>query len=623
MEERRRFGDSERVALYVAADGKCSNCGKELEPGWHADHMTPYAHGGQTDVINGQALCPSCNLKKGGKVSELRVWQEEALARFLRNSDDFLTVATPGAGKTRFALIAAMRLIERDEIEKIIVVVPSAHLRKQWAKAAAALGVQLDHRFENGAGVIASDFDGVVVTYNAVANAGFLWRKIASKHRTLVILDEIHHAGDDDKRTWGPAIKTAFAVAARRLLLSGTPFRSDGAPIPFVKYDDDKRCTPDYDYDYGKALADGGVVRPIQFPALDGDMTWRTAGQVIKSKLSETDDKTARHAMLAAYDADGSWIRSALRQADGELSRHRETVADAGGLVLAPDVEAARRYADILHGIRHGHDKCTGCGEEPVVAVNDDPDASARISAFAESSARWIVAVQMVSEGVDIPRLEVGIYASRVKTEMFFRQVVGRFVRMRGPEDEACATLFIPSVAVWLEYAERIERTVDRVLKEARDDLRDEVKSEPGTQVNLVEVVDSSDAELYATIHGGESFPDAELKRADDLGKAAGLPSNVTAAQLARVLRLAGTGRVLGTVTVPAPAPAKPLADVKHKLRQIIKTKVGRLAYKHGIGHREIHLRLNQACGEKSIDEATVETLNRRLDRLDEWLEQE
>lgn len=610
MTERRRFSDGERVALYLASDGKCANCGAELAPGWHADHMHPHSKDGATDVVNGQALCPACNLKKGDKVNTLRVWQEEALARMLRNSDDFLLVATPGAGKTRFALTVAQRLIEREEIQQIIVVVPTAYLREQWAKAAAALGLQLDYRFTNGSGVIAPDFDGAVVTFSSVATAALLWRKIASKRPTLVILDEIHHCGDDDKRTWGPAVRSAFEIATRRLMLSGTPFRSDGAPIPFVRYKDG-RCAPDYDYDYGKALADGGVVRPIEFPALDGDMTWRTAGQVVRSALSQTDEKTARQAMVAAYDPDGSWIPSVLRQADRELSRHRESVADAGALLLAPDQPAAKRYAEILEAIT---------SERPALVITDEPDASARIEQFAKSSERWIVAVQMVSEGVDIPRLEVGVYTSRAKTEMFFRQVVGRFVRMRGDEDEACATLFIPSVKVWLEHAERIERTVDRVLREAQENLRDEMKRETGTQVDLVEPMDSSDASLFATVHGGESFPDAELQRAENLAKAGGIDRSVTAAQLARVLRMAGGGRILGTVTVPPPA--KPLADTKHQIRRLIRTKVSRLAYKHGIEHKQVHAELNKQCRDKA-DTATLETLNKRLDLLDRWLEQE
>jgi hypothetical protein len=130
MTERRRFNVRERTALYLAADGRCSECGAELEPGWHGDHVNPWSRGGRTDVINGQALCPACNLKKGNTV-ELRDWQRDALDDFLTSpSDDFLVVAVPGAGKTRLSLAAALALIDQAKVERIIVVVPTSHLRR-------------------------------------------------------------------------------------------------------------------------------------------------------------------------------------------------------------------------------------------------------------------------------------------------------------------------------------------------------------------------------------------------------------------------------------------------------------------------------------------------------------
>src|SRR5215211_3393952 len=66
VDARRLFSPSQRRALYWAANGKCEECGTELDPkNWHADHDLPYSKGGATDVINGRALCPSCNLAKG------------------------------------------------------------------------------------------------------------------------------------------------------------------------------------------------------------------------------------------------------------------------------------------------------------------------------------------------------------------------------------------------------------------------------------------------------------------------------------------------------------------------------------------------------------------------------
>ena len=610
---RRRFNSSERVALYLAADGQCQNCGTELQPGWHGDHITPYSAGGPTDVTNGQALCPTCNLQKGSRHMQLREWQEEALNRFLKNNDDYLTVATPGAGKTTFALIAAQKLIDRGDIQKIIVVVPTAHLRGQWANAGSKLGIQLDSKFVNAHTTLARDYDGVVVTYQTIAAQPLLWQRMVSTGRTLVILDEVHHAGESDHLSWGPALREAFGLATRRLMLSGTPFRSDGQAIPFVTYDEQRKCAPSYNYDYGTALADRTVVRPIAFPALDGNVRWRDAGAIISTDLADTDETTLVNALKSALDPEGQWIASVLRRADEELSLLREEVPDAGGLVVAADQYKARRYAHILEQITR---------EKPTLAISDEPEASDNIDRFAEATSRWIVAVQMVSEGVDIPRLAVGVYASRIKTEMFFRQVVGRFVRTRSAEDEITATLFIPSVQPLLKYAQDIERTVDAVLAEqaarAREPRGD--GEQRTLDLDLVQPIDSSEALHHSTVFGGQSFTEDELLRAKGIAKAVGAPPSMTDAQMASAIRMATGGKLLTTAKIPAPASPeaeKSLTDRKSDARRVIKRMVGRLALMTGQKYPHIHAELNRLCGEDSINHATLETLNRRIDMLE------
>ena len=616
MGERRRFGQRERVALYLAADGRCSNCGRELEPGWHADHVKPWSSGGPTDVINGQALCPACNLRKGNRTVELRAWQADALDKFRNSSGDFLAVATPGAGKTTFALTAAQHLIDVGEVSRLLVVVPTAHLRAQWAAAAARLGIQLDHRFVNGAGAMARDFDGVVVTYQSVASAPLLYRKLSTDAPTLVILDEVHHGGD--QLPWGRALKEAFEGAHRRLMLSGTPFRSDRTAIPFVRYDGDRRCVPDFNYDYGTALLDGTVVRPIQFLALDGEVRWREAGAVVAVDLVDAESDSLANALGAALNPDGDWIKSVLRRADQELTAHREIVPDAAGLVIAADQFKARRYATMLEQIT---------GEPVTLAISDEPDSSERIARFAADTTRWIVAVQMVSEGVDIPRLSVGVYASRIRTEMFFRQVVGRFVRMRGEDDPITATLLIPSIEPLVRYAQDIQRTVDTALREEEQRIRcfDKVKERDGSTplvLDLVEPLGSSEARHHSTILGGESFTDEELRRADAVLQACpGFPPSVTPAQVARLLRAAGLGRVVGTAVVNTPPPVKTVADHKRELRKLLQRKVGRLHAVTDTPYSHIHAELNRMCGDK-VDTATVESLQTRLSLLDQWMDQ-
>lgn len=615
--EPRRFNGAQRIALYLAADGHCEECGTELERGWHGDHVTPYSAGGPTDVVNGQALCPTCNLKKGNRHMQLRPWQEEALAKFLNNTSNFLAVATPGAGKTTFALAAAQALIDRGEISRIIVVVPTAHLRKQWAGAAARLGVQLDYEYANGIGSIAKDYDGTVVTYATVASQPLLWRRLATQLPTLVILDEVHHAGDAEHLSWGRSLPEAFDPAARRLLLSGTPFRSDRQRIPFVAYDGTE-CAPSYNYDYGMALEDGTVVRPMSFPVLDGDMQWRAASVLSSARLSDATEEDRARALTAAYDSDGDWIASALRHADQDLTYARDDMPDAAGLVVASSQAHARKYAELLRQIT---------GEPAVVAVSDDPEASKAIERFGNATSRWIVAVNMVAEGVDIPRLAVGVYASRYATEMFFRQVVGRFVRMRSDGDITTGRLFIPSLDNLVKYARDIERTVDKVIMEeeskARRAVNDEDADRPPQSFVDVVPMGSSEATIAQTIFRSDALTADELDRAKRYCEAAGIRS-MSVEEAARLLRFAGMQQPTREPEQPRQttqaAPAVTLTEQKNRLRRRIRDLVNHYARNAGIEHKMVHAKLNKLVQEKSINAATVQSLERRITILTGWI---
>src|SRR5947208_16075870 len=207
----------------------------------------------------------------------LRSWQRRALVEYLRRRDeDFLAVATPGAGKTTFALRIAAELMADGTVDAVTVVTPTEHLKNQWAAAGGAVGIQLDAAFRNADVHSATDFHGAVLTYAQVGMAPQVHRRRTLTRRTLVVLDEIHHAGDS--RSWGDGVKAAFEPAVRRLALTGTPFRSDDNPIPFVGYerggDGLLRSRADTVYGYADALREG-VVRPVIFLAYSGETRWR------------------------------------------------------------------------------------------------------------------------------------------------------------------------------------------------------------------------------------------------------------------------------------------------------------------------------------------------------------
>ncbi len=339
-----------------------------------------------------------------GTSAKLRAWQAEALQHYLDAAPtDFLAVATPGAGKTTFALRVASELLHDRTVKKLIVVAPTEHLKVQWADAAAKVGIQLDPGLAGRRKGRSKQFDGVAVTYAGVAAGMLSYEAMVARDDTLVILDEVHHAGDS--LSWGEAAAEAFRLAKRRLALTGTPFRSDTNPIPFVAYDEQPGGTrvsrADYTYGYAEALRDH-VVRPVVFMNYGGPMRWRTkSGETLAANLGEllTKDVSAQ-AWRTALDPKGEWISAVLTAADRRLTEVRRHVPDAGGLVIATNQTQARAYAKVLASLT---------GEKPTVVLSDDPGSSKRIEAFAESHDRWMVAVRMVSEGVDVPRLAVGV----------------------------------------------------------------------------------------------------------------------------------------------------------------------------------------------------------------------
>ena len=392
-----------------------------------------------------------------GTAPKLRQWQQEALEKYLSEAPrDFLAVATPGAGKTTFALRVAKILVDSGVVRRVTVVAPTDHLKRQWADNAARVGLAIDPNFKNSDGRHGAEYIGVALTYAQVANKPVLHRNRTEAEKTLVILDEIHHGGD--ALSWGDGIREAFDPATRRLALTGTPFRSDTATIPFVEYvegqDGIHRSKADYTYGYGPALRDN-VVRPVIFMAYSGQMRWQTStGEVMEAQLGEAATKAITNsAWRTALDPQGEWIPAVLRGADRRLSEVRQRVPDAGGLVIASDHEDARAYAAQLEALT---------GQKPALILSDDKGASERIEQFSESDERWMVAVRMVSEGVDVPRLCVGVYATSTSTPLFFAQAVGRFVRSRKKGE--VASVFLPSVPHLMLLANEMETERDHAL---------------------------------------------------------------------------------------------------------------------------------------------------------------
>ncbi|WP_104178983.1 DEAD/DEAH box helicase [Arthrobacter sp. B0490] len=563
-----------------------------------------------------------------GTAPKLRQWQSEALEKyFLASPTDFLAVATPGAGKTTFALRVATELVDRGIVNRITVVAPTDHLKRQWADAAAKVGLAIDPNFKNADGRHGGAFIGVAVTYAQVASKPMLHRAKTEAARTLVILDEIHHGGD--ALSWGDGIREAFEPAARRLALTGTPFRSDTAAIPFVEYAEDRdgirRSRADYTYGYGQALRDH-VVRPVMFMAYSGQMRWRTsAGEEMAASLGEasvTKDITAQ-AWRTALNPAGEWIPSVLAAADKRLTEVRRTVHDAGGLVIATDHDDARAYAGQLKRIT---------GESPTVILSDDAKASSKIEDFSAGDKRWMVAVRMVSEGVDVPRLAVGVYATSTATPLFFAQAVGRYVRARRRGETA--SIFLPSVPNLMALANQLELERDHALdRPEKDDegfgLEDalmeaanrEDKASDSLTKQKFEALESQASFDRVLFDGGEFGTGGEMGSEEELDFL-GIPGLLDADQVGQVLRQRQQDQQSRRKTRHAAAPAEPLV-VDHRqlteLRGQLAKNVSAWAARTGMPHGQVHTELRRQCGGPAVAQANEDQLQRRLQKLQDW----
>jgi superfamily II DNA or RNA helicase len=522
----------------------------------------------------------------------LRSWQQEATEAVRAHSaTSFLASATPAAGKTTFGLHIAHRMLSAGYVSRLVVAGPTTHICRQWAADAGRYGIDLEPNRPNSDGPESGDFHGVAVTYQTIAAGPDAHRRAAERRTTLLIADEPHHMGD--QAAWGLRARQAFDGARFRLLLSGTPFRSDNSAIPWVTYDDDGLSRADYVYGYPQALVDR-VCRPITFLPYDGEMEWVSDGRLRSADfdLVLPAAESARR-LRTALIPQGEWMGEVLRDGDARLSEVRaDGHPDAGGLVIASDQDHARAIAARLASI---------CGEQPELVMSDEPGASRRIADFASSGRRWMVSVLMVSEGVDIPRLRVGVYATAARTELFFRQVVGRFIRTipGGPRRQMSYLLMpadsrLKALAHEIELERRHALDLSPAAEEEEGEELDDPRPEPDEPGGGFAVLSSGGAELDEAIMSETAlqlFPTEDPKPA--ARQATAIASRPTA----------------------EPQDREPERESAYATRERLRAErsrlVGDLARRTGKSHREIQARINRDTRVRSVASATIEQLER------------
>ena len=519
--------------------------------------------------------------------TRLRDWQRRALDLMADwRAGPFLIAAAPGAGKTRPALEAARGLLRAGEIDRVAVVCPTSPLTRQWATAAARLGLQLlpdapELRTTR-------DYHGVSVTYARVASVAATYGRQCTE-RTLVILDEAHHLGDE--LAWGQGFVTAFSRAGRWLLLSGTPFRTDDAAIPGVSYDADGAAVPDLVYSYADAIRDG-VCRRVVFVPYDGTLQWQSGDEVIESSFDDVVASRERgrrfRTAISTELPDG--LPRILRNANDKLTELRTTThRDAGGLVVAADGDHARAIARVLAEIT---------GRAPTVVLHKEPRAHVKLDAFRQGRDPWIVAVNMVSEGVDIPRLRVGVYATVAKTPLIFRQITGRFVRVAGGRAGEQSWLYLPAdpwlrqMASTVEDEVRVARRVDPFGDDGFEDQDDPAAAEPRPD-------DGEERPGFVPL-SADVAPQMNL-----FGEPEAAPAPGRAA--------------VAVADPPAPdldEPGTPLYARRAGLRTERQRLVGSLRRMTGEPFQQINARVNDKAGVTRVEDATVDQLERSIGLL-------
>ena len=522
-------------------------------------------------------------------------WQSAAVdSWFTRRPDNELAFVTPGAGKTIYSARITHGLFERNEIEYALVVVPRRHLCQQVGLTYGKIGLHA-HLWR---GAVQRGYHVGITTYQQLGLNPLPYSDQLPA-RSLVVFDEAHHLGD--QTTWGDSATLACAHVDYRLLLSGTPWRTDQVTIPFAPIRDGAYW-PGVSYSYADAVRDG-VCRPLRFHLLDGAATWEEQA-LDKDGAETTVHRTVLSASLAPKARLAKWLRTQhekgmaipLFEAHQRLVELRRTVAaDAGGLVVARNQQHALRLADILASI---------VGTEIPVAISDDSSSAKVLRAFSEGTAPWLVAVNMVSEGVDIPRLRVGVYATAIITPLYLWQFLGRFVRgVRDQRQRTPSEVWLPAHPALVKTIQQISEVSSEVLAApAPGSLEDEKGNDEGT-------TNEPGAQARSDRYGRPIQAGLERTATYQLG------GTVLETPLPNGAPLDTSLPTLQAVNLPAPA-----EENAWTYRQQLATNVKRLAQKvaklSNLPHPgRVYAWLNGRCGD-TMPTASVETLMRRMELL-------
>ena len=434
---------------------------------------------------------------------KLRSWQSECINSAISKyklKKHFLTLATPGAGKTIMASVLAKTLFDQDKIDLVICFSPSSIVAHDFSKG---LSEQFKTDFDGTIGALGNSF-----TYQGLNTLDKKVWRLFDRYRVFVIFDEIHHcAGSNtkDANAWGEKIITKIKnSAAYTIALTGTPWRSDSLPIVLADYcNESGKIQCDFVYGLKKAINDD-VCRIPQIIALDNDKITVREGDKANHFTSFLDLLSQSIIPYSDIVTNSKVIEQLIRRADDKLSALRQFNHNTGGLIVASSISHAWAIQRVLREVK---------GEIAIVVTSNETDSNDLIKSFRFSQDKWIISVGMISEGTNIPRLQVCCYLSNVKTEMYYRQVLGRILRITdSPNQEAF--LFMPAEPKLVDYAFRVAQDIPDGLSKVKIEQMDEEITTEVDINNLDEGIETNVDPIIDTENTGieiNEIPDEEV----------------------------------------------------------------------------------------------------------------
>lgn len=381
---------------------------------------------------------------------KLRQWQisciNKAIKQYLNGNSHFLALATPGAGKTLMASELADQLLKKNLIDLVICFSPSSIVSQDFSQS---LQLRINERFDGLLGA-----KGHSLTYQSLQHLDGNFWQLFYRYRVFVIFDEIHHcAGSnvDNANAWGEQIILNIQDKAKyTLALTGTPWRSDAAPIVLSKYiHPSNKISCDYVYGLSEAIQDR-VCRVPQIIAVDNNNISVVDDDETKTFTSF---KCLLSQSIIPYQEiieNEKVIKYVISSAQKKLHSIRSKNSDAAGLIVASSVEHAKQIGTLMKACFN---------EDAVIVTYRENEPTSIIQQFRHGKAKWIISVGMISEGTNIPRLQVCCHLTNIKTEMHYRQILGRILRMTDSSNQE-AIMYMPAEPKLLEYAYRISQDV-------------------------------------------------------------------------------------------------------------------------------------------------------------------